>query len=86
MTVEGFNSEKAVFAASKCLIALDVPFVRLTFALPIGCFSTSRRFGKGAEAIRFDGLMPRLREGREMGGTISLTDLTDMAFRADVGS
>jgi len=85
-TVEGFDSEEAVLDAGKHLAAFVVPFVRLIFAFPVDCFLTSRHFGKGVKTVRLDGLMPRLREGREMGETISRTDFANMGVRADVGS
>jgi len=87
-TVEGFDSEEAVLDAGKHLAAFVVPFVRLIFAFPIDCFLTSRHFGKGVKTVRpeLEDLMPRLREGREMGKTISGTYLTEVGFRADVGS
>jgi len=113
-TVEGFDSKEAVLGAGKCLTAFVVPFIRLTFVFPIVGFSTSRRFGEGAETIRPNGLTPArefpfgsslifgmpvgmdrftalvcilaLSKGREMGKTISGTDLTDTGIRANVGS
>jgi len=87
-TVECFDSEEAVLDAGKHLAAFVVPFVRLIFAYPIDCFLTSRRFRKGVKTVRpeLEDLMPRLREGREMGKTISRTYLTEVGFRADVGS
>ena len=56
-TVEGFDSEKVVLGACKCLTAL-IPFVGLTSAFPIDGFSTSRCFGKGVDTVRPEDLMP----------------------------